>query len=251
MRPLLSRPPLDASVFWTKPYARQEAPRSNVTCATASVRSTCTWVSGTSGERSLRKSLRTPVLSLPWPGPAPAHAFWIKCENLQPMGAFKIRGAYNMLAQLPAEVRARGVITYSSGNHGQGVAMAAQAMGVPAVVVMPTTAPGVKVEGVRRYGAEVIFAGTTSIDRQERAEAEAAARGLTVIPPFDHPMVIAGPKTTMTRFSTGTKAMTMQANQATTAVRNRPRPWRRWKAPRAVFLLPCMTIAMMKPMIVT
>ena len=137
-------------------------------------------------------AVRTPVLQLPWPGAGAAHPFWIKCENLQPMGAFKIRGAFNMLAQLPADAKARGVITYSSGNHGQGVAMAAHAMGVPAVVVMPTTAPGVKVEGVKRYGAEVIFAGTTSIDRQRRAEAEAGARGLTIIPPFDHPMVIAG-----------------------------------------------------------
>ena len=99
--------------------------------------------------------MRTPVLTLPWPGPGDAHPFWIKCENLQPMGAFKIRGAFNMLAQLPADARARGVITYSSGNHGQGVAMAAQAMGVPAVVVMPTTAPGGEGRGradLRRRG---------------------------------------------------------------------------------------------------
>jgi len=137
-------------------------------------------------------AVRTPVLTLPWPGPGDAHPFWIKCENLQPMGAFKIRGAFNMLAQLPADARARGVITYSSGNHGQGVAMAAKVMGVPAVVVMPTTAPAVKVEGVRTYGAEVIFEGTTSLDRQRRAEAEGVARGLSIIPPFDHPMIIAG-----------------------------------------------------------
>jgi threonine dehydratase len=137
-------------------------------------------------------AVRTPVLALPWPADTPSHPFRIKCENLQPMGAFKVRGAFNMLAQLPADARARGVITYSSGNHGQGVAMAAMACGVHAVVVMPTTAPAVKVEGVRSYGAEVIFAGTTSLDRQSRAEAEAAARGLTIIPPFDHPMVIAG-----------------------------------------------------------
>ncbi len=143
-------------------------------------------------ERVRGTAVRTPTVALPWPGPEPALPFWIKCENLQPMGAFKVRGAFNMLAQLPGDARARGVITYSSGNHGQGVAMAAKALGVLAVIVMPTTAPGVKVDGVRSYGAEVIFAGTTSIERQARAEAEAAARGLTIIPPFDHPMVIAG-----------------------------------------------------------
>ncbi len=143
-------------------------------------------------ERVRGTAMRTPVMPLPWPAAGEVHPFVIKCENLQPMGAFKVRGAFNMLAQLPADARARGVITYSSGNHGQGVAMAAKAMGVSAVIVMPTTAPSVKVEGVRSYGAEVIFAGTTSIDRQTRAEQEAAARGLSIIPPFDHPMVIAG-----------------------------------------------------------
>ena len=119
-------------------------------------------------------------------------SFAIKCENLQPMGAFKLRGAYNFLAQLPADVRARGLIAYSSGNHGQAVAFAAQRLGVPAVIVMPETAPQVKVDGARRYGGEVIFAGTTSVDRQVRAEAEAAARGLTIVPPFDHAWIIAG-----------------------------------------------------------
>ena len=116
----------------------------------------------------------------------------LKCENLQPMGAFKIRGATNMLARLMADGPVRGVITYSSGNHGQAVAMAAQHFGVPAVVVMPETAPRVKVEGVKRYGGEVIFAGTTSLDRKTRAEAELASRGLTMVPPFDHPWIIAG-----------------------------------------------------------
>lgn len=143
-------------------------------------------------ERVRGTAVRTPALALPWPGPGTAHPFFVKCENLQPMGAFKVRGAFNMVAQLAPDARARGVITYSSGNHGQGVAMAAKAMGVPAVIVMPTTAPGVKVDGVRSFGAEVIFAGTTSIDRQKRAEEEAAARGLSMIPPFDHPMIIAG-----------------------------------------------------------
>jgi threonine dehydratase len=118
--------------------------------------------------------------------------FSLKCENLQPMGAFKMRGAVNFLAQLSPESRAAGVITYSSGNHGQAVALAAQRLGLPCVVVMPETAPRVKVDGVRGYGGEVIFAGTTSIDRKIRAEAEAAARGLTVVPPFDHPWIVAG-----------------------------------------------------------
>src|SRR5688572_24705676 len=116
----------------------------------------------------------------------------LKCENMQPGGAFKIRGAYNMVAQLTADQRQRGVITYSSGNHGQAMALAARVLGAPAVVVMPTTAPRVKVEGARAFGAEVIFEGTTSADRRARAEAEAAARGLTMVPPFEHEWIITG-----------------------------------------------------------
>ena len=116
----------------------------------------------------------------------------LKCESLQPAGAFKMRGAYHMLSRLDPAARARGVITYSSGNHGQAVALAAQRLGAPAVIVMPTTAQAVKVDGVKGYGAEVILEGTTSAHRQARAEAEAAARGLTVVPPFEHPWIIAG-----------------------------------------------------------
>ncbi len=116
----------------------------------------------------------------------------LKCESLQPSGAFKIRGAYNMVAQLTAEERRRGVITYSSGNHGQAMALAARELGAPAVVVMPKTASRVKIEGARSFGAEVIFEGTTSVDRRLRAEREAEARGLTMVPPFDHPWIIAG-----------------------------------------------------------
>ncbi len=131
----------------------------------------------------------TPVVSLSERGEMPLAA---KCENLQPVGAFKIRGAYNMLVQLPPADLARGVITYSSGNHGQAVAYAARLLGAPAVIVMPTTAPPVKVDGVRALGAEVIFEGTTSAERKARAEAEAARRGLAMVPPFDHPWIIAG-----------------------------------------------------------
>jgi len=117
---------------------------------------------------------------------------WLKCESLQPGGAFKIRGAYNMMAQLTDEERRRGVITYSSGNHGQAMALAARELGAPAVVVMPKTAPQIKIDGARAFGAEVIFEGTTSVERRMRAEREAAARQLTMVPPFDHPWIIAG-----------------------------------------------------------
>jgi threonine dehydratase len=133
----------------------------------------------------------TPLLSV---GPATpgAHAFALKCEHLGPIGAFKLRGAYNLIAQLTPEQRAAGVVTYSSGNHGQAVARSAQMLGIPAVVVMPTHAPAIKVEKTRGYGAEVILEGTTSLERQARAEAEARARGLTMVPPFDDPRTIAG-----------------------------------------------------------
>src|SRR6476659_7050844 len=119
-------------------------------------------------------------------------ALFLKCENMQPGGAFKIRGAYNMVARLTPEQRARGVVTYSSGNHGQAMALAARQLGAPAVVVMPTTAPAIKVEGAKSFGAEVIFEGTTSAERRRRAEAEATARGLTMVPPFVHEWIVAG-----------------------------------------------------------
>jgi threonine dehydratase len=116
----------------------------------------------------------------------------LKCESLQPGGAFKIRGAYNMVAQLPEAERRRGVITYSSGNHGQAVAIAARALGIPAVVVMPTTAPRIKVEGAKTFGAQVVFEGTTTLHRKARAEQIAAERHLTMVPPFDHEWIIEG-----------------------------------------------------------
>ena len=132
---------------------------------------------------------RTPLLRLPLEEGPPVYA---KCENLQAAGAFKIRGATNFIAQLDPAARRHGVITYSSGNHAQAVAMAARRVGVPAVVVMPTTAPAVKVEGARALGAEILFEGTTSIERKRRAEAVARDRGLQMVPPFDHPWIIAG-----------------------------------------------------------
>lgn len=120
---------------------------------------------------------------------------YLKLENLQIGGAFKIRGAYNAVRRLPEAARRRGVITYSSGNHGQAVAYAACTLGVRAVIVMPETAPAVKVAGVRKWGGEVVLAGRTSEDRQAEAEALAARDGLAIVSPFDDPDIVAGQAT--------------------------------------------------------
>jgi threonine dehydratase len=120
---------------------------------------------------------------------------YLKLESLQPVGAFKLRGAYTAIRRLPEAARHNGVITYSSGNHGQAVAYAAQLVGVRAVVVMPETAPAVKVAGVKKWGGEVVLAGRTSEDRQRQAEAIAQRDGLAIVPPFDHPDIVAGQAT--------------------------------------------------------
>ena len=120
---------------------------------------------------------------------------WLKPECLQRTGSFKLRGAYNKIATLSPDERARGVITYSSGNHAQGVACAAGLLGVKAVVVMPEDAVAAKVEATRRYGAEVVFAGLDSLQRQARALELAGRHGYSVVPPFDDPAIIAGQAT--------------------------------------------------------
>ena len=116
----------------------------------------------------------------------------LKCESLQRAGSFKIRGAFNFVSQLSDDQVAGGIITYSSGNHAQAVALAGKLRGVRVVVVMPTTAPNVKVEGAKRLGAQVEFEGTTSVERKARAEEIAEAEGLVIVPPFDHRHIIAG-----------------------------------------------------------
>ena len=116
----------------------------------------------------------------------------LELESLQRAGSFKIRGAYNFVAQIPEQERARGIITYSSGNHAQAVALAARLHGIRAVVVMPVTAPEVKRKGAERLGAEVVLEGTTSLHRKLRAESIAEADSLAMVPPFDHPWIIAG-----------------------------------------------------------
>ena len=131
---------------------------------------------------------RTPLVPFGRPG----QRRFLKAESLQPIGAFKIRGAYVAIASLGAAERARGVITYSSGNHAQGVARAARLLGAPAVVVMPSDAPALKKERVEADGAEVVVVGTSSEERQRVAERIAAERNLTIIPPFDDDRIIAG-----------------------------------------------------------
>lgn len=134
-------------------------------------------------------ALRTP---LPY---CPELGAYLKLESLQPGGAFKIRGAYHAVRRLPEAARRRGVITYSSGNHGQAVACVARRFGVLAVVVMPRRAPPVKIAGVRRWGAEVVLVGPDSEERRVRAEELATSRGLAVVPPFDHADIVTGQAT--------------------------------------------------------
>jgi threonine dehydratase len=120
-----------------------------------------------------------------------ATVFW-KCENLQRIGAFKFRGAYNALSKLAPAQRERGVATYSSGNHAQAVALAGRLLGVPAVIVMPADAPAVKLDATRAYGAEVVLYDRARESREEVASALAQSRGLALVPPFDHVDVLAG-----------------------------------------------------------
>ncbi len=124
--------------------------------------------------------------------PEPAFELYIKAESEQPIKSFKLRGAYNLVAQLSPEELGRGVITYSSGNHAQGVAYAARALGAKAVIVMPNNAPEVKKAATRALGAEIVEVGPASSDRRLKAEELVAERGYTMIPPYDAPQIIAG-----------------------------------------------------------
>jgi threonine dehydratase len=121
---------------------------------------------------------------------------FFKCENFQRTGAFKFRGAYNALVQLSVEQKIKGVITYSSGNHAQAIALAGKLLNIPTIVVMPDDAPIVKQTATRDYGAEVILYNRDTTNREELTKNLAAERELTLIPPYDHPHVIAGQGTT-------------------------------------------------------
>jgi len=148
---------------------------------------------GSAGRRLAGVAVPTPLL----PADAVTEACGaaevrLKCENLQRAGSFKIRGAYNFVSQLSDDQVGAGIITYSSGNHAQAVALAGKLRGLRVVVVMPTTAPKVKRDGAERLGAQVYYEGTTSVERRALAEEIAAKEGLVIVPPFDHRHIIAG-----------------------------------------------------------
>ena len=143
-------------------------------------------------ERLAGVAHRTPALTSRTVDERTGARVFFKCENFQRMGAFKFRGAYNALSNLNGVQRRRGVVAYSSGNHAQAVALAGKLLGVRAVIVMPDDAPAVKLEATRGYGAEIVIYNRETGDREQLARELAEKRGLTVIPPFDHPQVIAG-----------------------------------------------------------
>jgi threonine dehydratase len=135
---------------------------------------------------------RTPVMTSRTADASADARLFFKCENLQRGGAFKFRGAYNAIATLSDDERRQGVIAYSSGNHAQAVALAGRLQGAAATIVMPKDAPGAKVAATRGYGGEIVFYDRYTESREEICAALARDRGLTTIPPYDHPQVIAG-----------------------------------------------------------
>jgi threonine dehydratase len=143
-------------------------------------------------ERLAGQAHRTPVMTSRSVNERIGATVFFKCENLQRIGAFKFRGAYNAMSRLPAEERRRGVLAYSSGNHAQAVALAGRMLGIRVTIVMPADAPSVKLEATRGYGAEVVLYDKHKEVREEVAERVARERSLAMIPPFDHPHVIAG-----------------------------------------------------------
>ena len=135
---------------------------------------------------------RTPVATSRTANQRTGAELFFKCENLQRMGAFKFRGAYNALSQFTPEQRRAGVVAFSSGNHAQAIALSGRLLGIPATIVMPNDAPMMKVDATRGYGAEVQLYNRYKEDREAIGRQHADKRGMTLIPPFDHPHVMAG-----------------------------------------------------------
>jgi threonine dehydratase len=146
----------------------------------------------TAAQRLKDVALRTPLIASPVLDAATGARVFLKCETLQRTGSFKFRGAYNKLSTIPQDRRRAGVVAYSSGNHAQGVAAAAQLLGMPAVIVMPSDAPRPKRERTAAMGAEIVLYDRDREDRAAIARDIAAKRGAVLVPPFDDPMVIAG-----------------------------------------------------------
>jgi threonine dehydratase len=155
-------------------------------------------------DRIASTAVRTPLLPLSRRSVAAAGfpalsetmpEIYLKDESAQPIKSFKLRGAYNMIAQLSPQQLQRGVITYSSGNHAQGVAFSARALGAKAVIVMPSTSPQIKLDATAALGAEIVLVGPASSERRRRAEALAAEHGYTIVPPYDDDAIIAGQAT--------------------------------------------------------
>ncbi|MCC7025080.1 MAG: threo-3-hydroxy-L-aspartate ammonia-lyase [Thermomicrobiales bacterium] len=146
----------------------------------------------TAAERLRGVANRTPVLTSHTLNDLTGAEVFLKAETFQRIGAFKFRGAYNAISALDPDVRARGVVTNSSGNHAQAVALSARLFGIPATIVMPTDAPPAKIAATRGYGAEIVFYDRYTEDRAAIADRVAQERGATMIPPYDHPLVMAG-----------------------------------------------------------
>jgi threonine dehydratase len=166
------------------PPSSEEAVRLAETLVRADVRA--------AAERIAGRVRRTPVLRVPEIDAAAGCEVWLKAENLQHIGAFKARGAMHAVGRIDPKVRERGILTFSSGNHAQAVALAAQAYGIPAHICMPEDAPPIKAAAVRRMGATVQLAGLTSDDRKAACLEQAAKTGGIVIQPFDHPDIVCG-----------------------------------------------------------
>lgn len=142
--------------------------------------------------RALLRGIAVRTALFEWTAPSDSRQLFLKLENQQPIGAFKLRGAYNKVASLSSDERRRGVISYSSGNHAQGVAYAARALGVKSIIVMPNNAPPNKIAATAALGAEIVMVGPSSEERRLRAEELAAEHGYAIVPPYNDEKIIAG-----------------------------------------------------------
>jgi threonine dehydratase len=147
-------------------------------------------------QRLRGQATQTPVITSQTVNQRTQSQVFFKCENFQRTGSFKFRGAYNAMAQLTEAQRQQGVLAFSSGNHAQAIALAGKILGIPTTIVMPEDAPSVKQAATREYGAEVVLYNRQTTSREELSQSLASDRGLTLIPPFDHPQVVAGQGTT-------------------------------------------------------